>query len=325
MNRRRRQFLQLAASATALAMVPRIARAQGYPARPVRIIVSAAAGAGNDIVARIMAQWLTERLGQSFFIENRPGAGTNIGTEVVVRAPPDGTTLLLINTSGAVNATLYDKLSFNFIRDIAPVAGIVGVSNVVYVHPSVPVKTIPELVAYAKANPGKLTMASGGSGSSSHMAGELFKLMTGTDMLHVPYRGNAPAFSDLLGGQVNVMFSTTPGTTEFARNGRLRALAVTTRARVDALPDVPVVADFVPGYEASQWYGMGAPRSTPPEIIERLNREINAGLADPGTRAKLADLGGIPIAGSPDDLRKLIADETEKWGRVVRAAGIKAD
>jgi tripartite-type tricarboxylate transporter receptor subunit TctC len=325
MNRRRRQFLHLAASATALAMVPRIARAQGYPARPVRIIVSAAAGAGNDIVARIMAQWLTERLGQSFFIENRPGAGTNIGTEVVVRAPPDGTTLLLINTSGAVNATLYDKLSFNFIRDIAPVAGIVGVSNVVYVHPSVPVKTIPELVAYAKANPGKLTMASGGSGSSSHMAGELFKLMTGTDMLHVPYRGNAPAFSDLLGGQVNVMFSTTPGTTEFARNGRLRALAVTTRARVDALPDVPVVADFVPGYEASQWYGMGAPRSTPPEIIERLNREINAGLADPGTRAKLADLGGIPIAGSPDDLRKLIADETEKWGRVVRAAGIKAD
>jgi tripartite-type tricarboxylate transporter receptor subunit TctC len=325
MNRRRRQFLHLAASATALAMVPRIARAQGYPARPVRIIVSAAAGAGNDIVARIMAQWLTERLGQSFFIENRPGAGTNIGTEVVVRAPPDGTTLLLINTSGAVNATLYDKLSFNFIRDIAPVAGIVGVSNVVYVHPSVPVKTIPELVAYAKANPGKLTMASGGSGSSSHMAGELFKLMTGTDMLHVPYRGNAPAFSDLLGGQVNVMFSTTPGTTEFARNGRLRALAVTTRARVDALPDVPVVADFVPGYEASQWYGMGAPRSTPPEIIERLNREINAGLADPGTRAKLADLGGIPIAGSPDDLRKLIANETEKWGRVVRAAGIKAD
>jgi tripartite-type tricarboxylate transporter receptor subunit TctC len=320
----RRKFLHLAAGAAALPTISRIARAQAYPARPVRIIVASAAGGGIDIVARLIGQWISERLGQPFVIENRPGAGTTIGTEAVVRAAADGYTLLLVSSSGAYNATLYDKLTYDFIRDIAPVAAIVGVSNVVYVHPSVPAKTIPEFIAYAKANPGKLNMASGGVGTSAHMAGELFKLMAGVNIVHVPYRGQGPAFAELLGGQVQVMFATTPGTTEHISTGKLRALAVTTATRSDVLPDIPTVSDFVPGYEASQWYGIGAPKSTPVEIVEKLNEEINAFLADPKMKARLADFGGLPMPMTPAEFGKLIADETEKWGKVIRAANIKA-
>ena len=321
----RRRILHLAAGTAALSAVPRFASAQAYPTRLVRIIVPVAAGGGVDITARLMGHWLSERLGQSFIVENRAGGGSNIGTEAVVRAPADGHTLLAVAISNAVNATLYDKLNYNFIRDITPVAGVIRVSNVAYVHPSVPAQTIPELIAHAKANSGKINMASAGNGSSSHLAGELFKLMADVNMVHVAYRGQGPALTDLLGGQVQIMFATTPGTTEYIATGRLRALAVTTATRAEALPDVPTIGDFVPGYEASQWYGLGAPKNTPTVIVDRLNKEINAGLAEPKLKARLADLGGMVLVGSPADFGKLIADETEKWGKVVKFAGIKLD
>ena len=321
----RRQFLHLAAGAAALPAVSRIARAQAYPTRPVRIIVPFAPAGSTDIVARLMGQWLSERLGQQFVIENRPGGGGNIGTEAVVRASPDGYTLLLVGGGNAINATLYDKLNFNFIRDIAPVAGIERHPYVMVVHPSAPAKTVPEFIAYAKTNPGKLAMASAGIGAPSHLFGELFKMMAGVDMVHVPYRSAGPALTDLLGGQVQVMFPTTVSSIEYIRAGRLRALAVTTATRSDALPDIPTVGEFVAGYEASAWLGIGAPKATPVEIVDKLNKEINAALADPKLEAKLADLGGTALAGSPADFGKLIADDTEKWGKVVRAANIKAD
>ena len=321
----RRQFLHLAAAAAALPAVSRIAAAQAYPTRPVHIVAGFAAGGGVDITARLIGQWLSERLGQSFVIDNRPGAGGNIGTETVVNAPADGYTLLLATVPNAVNATLYDKLNFNFVRDFAPVAGIIRVPQVVLVHPSVPAKTVPELIAYAKANPGKVNMASAGNGSAPHMAGELFNVMAGVNMVHVPYRGQGPALTDLLGGQVQVLFATTPGTTDYVKTGTLRALAVTTASRAEVLPDVPTVGDFVAGYEASQWYGVGAPRNTPAEIIDRLNQEINAALADPKMKARFADIGGEALAGSPAAFGKLIAAETEKWGKVVRAANLKPE
>jgi tripartite-type tricarboxylate transporter receptor subunit TctC len=328
----RRRLLHLAAGVAALPAASPIAwaqtspaptaAAQTYPARPVHVIVGFAAGGGVDITARLIGQWLSERLGQSFITENRPGAGGNIGTEVVVNAPPDGYTLLLATVPNAVNATLYDKLNFNFVRDIAPVAGIIRVPQVILVNPSVPAKTVPELIFYAKANPGKVNMASAGNGSAPHMAGELFNVMAGVNMVHVPYRGQGPALTDLLGGQVQVLFATTPGTTEYVRTGRLRALAVTTAARAQVLPDLPTVGDFVPGYEASQWYGVGAPRQTPAAIVDKLNAEIDAALADPGMKARFADIGGEALTGSPADFGKLIATETEKWGKVVRAANL---
>jgi tripartite-type tricarboxylate transporter receptor subunit TctC len=321
----RRRFLHLAAGAAALPAVSRFAWAQTYPTRPVRIIVGFAAGGGVDIIACLMGRWLSERLGQPFVIENRPGAGTNIATEAVVNAPPDGYTLLLANLANAINATLYEKLNFNFIRDIAPVAGIMCVPHIMVVNPSVPAKTIPEFVAYAKANPGKINMASGGVGGPSHVSGELFNMMAGVNMIHVPYRGVAPALTDLLGGQMQVTFASMPSSIEYIRAGKVRALAVTTATRSEALPDIPTVTDFVPGYEASAWYGIGAPRNTPVEVIDKLNREINAGLADPKMKSRLADLGGTVLAGSPADFGKLIADETEKWGNVIRALNIKAD
>jgi tripartite-type tricarboxylate transporter receptor subunit TctC len=286
----RRNFLHLAAGAAALLAASRIARAQAYPTRPVRIVVGFAPGGGVDIIARLIGQWLSERLGQQFIIENRPGAGTNIATEAVVRAPPDGYTLLLVNAANAVNATLYDNLSFNFVRDIAPVAGIMAASSVMVVHPSVPAKTVPEFIAYAKANPGKINMASGGVGSPSHVAGELFKMMAGVGMIHVPYRGLAPALTDLLGGQVQVIFGAVTSSIEYIKAGRLRALAVTTAKRSEVLPDLPTVGEFVPGYEASQWYGLGVAKNAPTEIIDRLNKEINVALADPNMKARLADL-----------------------------------
>jgi tripartite-type tricarboxylate transporter receptor subunit TctC len=325
MKLRRRQFLSLATGAAALPIASRIARAETYPTRPVRIIVGFAAGGGADIAARLIGQWLSDRLGQQFVVENRPGAGGNIGTEAVVNAPPDGYTLLLAAVPNAVNATLYEKLNYNFIRDIAPVAGIIRVPHVILVNPSFPAKTVPEFIGYAKSNPGKINMASAGNGSSPHMAGELFKMMAGVNMVHVPYRGQGPALTDLIGGQVQVLFATTPGTTDYVKTGRLRALAVTTASRAEVLPDLPTVADFLPGYEASQWYGIGAPKNTPAEIIQKLNTEINAALADPRMKARFADLGGIPMPTTPAEFRQLIADETEKWGKVVRAANIKAE
>jgi tripartite-type tricarboxylate transporter receptor subunit TctC len=321
----RRNFLHLAAGAAALPAVSRIARAQAYPTRPVRLIVPFAPGGNSDITARLLGQWLSERLGQQFVIDNRPGGGGNIGTEAVVRAPPDGYTLLLVGGSNAINATLYDKLSFNFIRDIAPVASIIVVPSVMVVNPSVPAKTVPEFIAYAKSKPDKTTMASAGTGAPSHLAGELFKMMAGVDMVHVPYRGGGPAFNDLLGGQVQVMFASTVGSIEYIRAGRLRALAVTTATRLEVLPDVPTVGEFVPGYEASGWNGIGAPKGTPVEIIDMLNKEINAALGDPKMKARLADLGGTPLLGSRADFGKLIADETEKWAKVVKLSGAKAD
>jgi tripartite-type tricarboxylate transporter receptor subunit TctC len=302
-----------------------MAKAQSYPTRPVRVIVPFTPGGTNDIVGRLIAQWLSERLGQQFVIENRPGAGTNIGTEAVVRAPADGYTLLVIATANATNATLYDKLNFNFMRDIAAVAGIMRVPNVVEVHPSFPVKTLPELIAYAKANPGKINHASAGIGTASHMAGELFKAMAGLQMVHVPYRGNAPALTDLLAGQVQLGFETMPASIEYIRAGKLRALGVSTTMRSEALPDVPPVSEFVPGYEASPFYGIGVPSNTPRAIVDTLNREINAGLADPRLKARYADWGGMLLSGSPADFEKLIADETEKWAEVIRAANIKAE
>jgi tripartite-type tricarboxylate transporter receptor subunit TctC len=320
----RRQFLHLAAAAAALPALPQFTRAQAYPTRPVRIIVPFAPAGSADIVARLIGQWLSERLGQPFVIENRPGAGTNIGTEAVVRAPADGYTVLLVGSSSAINATLYDKLTFNFIRDIAPIASIIRQPNVMLVNPSVPAKTVPEFIAYAKANPGKINMASAGIGSSSHVFGELFKMMAGVNIVHVPYRGGAPALTDLLAGQVQATFVPVPASIEYVRTGKLRALAVTTTMRSDALPDIPTVGEFVRGYEASGFVGLSAPKNTPAEIIEKLNKEINAALADPKIKARLADLGGTMLPGSPAEFGKLVADETEKWGKVIRAANIKA-
>jgi len=319
----RRRFLRLAAGAAALPAVSRIARAQAYPTRPVHLIVPLAPGGATDIVARLMGQWLSERLGQPFIIENRPGGGTNIGTEAVVRAPADGYTLLMVGGFNAINATLYDKLNYNFIRDIAPVAGVIRAPNVMVVNPSVPANTVLEFIAYAKANPRKLNMASPGNGTSVHMSGELFKMMAGVDMVHVPYRSGAPALTDLLGGQVQVMFPATVSSIEYIRAGRLRALAVTSAPRSELLPNTPTLAEFVPGYEASNWFGVGAPNATPAEIVEKLNKEINAGLADPEIKARLAELGGDALALSPAEFGKLIADETEKWAKVIRAANIK--
>jgi tripartite-type tricarboxylate transporter receptor subunit TctC len=325
MNLPRRRFLHLAAGAAALPAVSRVARAQAYPTRPVRIVVGLAPGGTNDIVARLMGQWLSERLGQPFVIDNRPGAASNIATEAVARAAADGYTLLLSSVNNAISATLYERLNFNFIRDITAVAGILRTPNVMVVNPSVPAKSVPEFIAYAKANPGKLNMASPGNGTSLHVVGELFKMMTGVNMVHVPYRGGAPALTDLLGGQVQVYFTGTVSSIEYIKTGRLRALAVTTATRSEALPDVPTVSEFVPGYEASGWFGVGAPKSTPTEIIDKLNNEVNAALADPKMKARLADVGGSALSGSPADFGKLIADETEKWAKVIKFAGIKAD
>jgi tripartite-type tricarboxylate transporter receptor subunit TctC len=321
----RRQFLHLAAGAAALPAVSRVAWAQTYPTRPVRLVVPFAAGGPSDIAARLIGQSLTERLGQQIIVENRPGAGSNIGTEVVVRAPADGYTLLMVGNSSAVNATLYEKLNFNFIRDLAPVAGVMRIPMVVTVNPSIAAKTISEFIAFAKANPGSLSMASGGNGSASHITGELFKLMTGVNLQHVPYRGEAPALTDLLGGQVQVMFPTLPTALEHIRSNKLRALAATTAVRLEVLPDIPTVGDFVPGYEASAWVGIVTPRNTPAEVVDKLNSEINAGLADPKLRARFAEVGSTVFPGLPADFGKFIVEETEKWGKVVKFAGIKAD
>ena len=325
MNLPRRKFLHLAAGAAALPFAPHIARAQVYPTRPVRLIVPLAPGGATDIVARLMGQWLSERLGQPFVIDNRPGAGGNLGTETVVKARPDGYTILMASTTNAINATLYDKLSFNFIRDIAPVATISRNTLVMVVHPSLPAKTVPEFIAYAKANPRKLNMASPGNGSPNHVSGELFKMMTGVDMVHVPYRSGGPALTDLLGGQMQVMFPAIVSSIEYIRADRLRALAVTAATRSDELPDIPTVAEFVPGYEASNWFGVAAPKATPAETVEKLNEEINAGLADPKIKARLAELAAMVLAGSPADFGKLIAEDTEKWAKVVKSAGIKPE
>src|SRR6516164_2949719 len=321
----RRNFLHLAAVAAALPTVSRFAWAQAYPARPVRLISGFPPGGPSDILARLMGQWLSERLGHPFVVENRSGAASNIATETVLHGAADGYTLLIVTSANTINATLYDKLNYNFIRDSAPIAGFIRVPQVLEVHPSVPVKTVPELIAYAKARPGKLNMASAGNGTVQHVAGELFKVMTGVDLLHVPYRGQAPALVDMLGGQDQVMFDTVPASIEYLKAGKLRPLAVTTMTRFDALPDVPVLADFVPGYESSALYGIAAPKSTPAEIVGKLNREINAAFANPKIKARLIDLGGMILAGSPADFGKLIADETEKWARVVKLSGAKPD
>jgi tripartite-type tricarboxylate transporter receptor subunit TctC len=321
----RRKFLHLAAGAAALSPTSRIVWAQAYPSRPVRILVGYAAGGPTDIFARLMGQSLSDRLGQQFIIENRPGAGSNIATEAVVRAPPDGYTLLVATSANAFNATLYKKLNFNFIRDIAPVAGIIIVPDIMVVNPSFPAKTVHEFIAYAKANPGKISMASAGIGTPGHVAAELFKMMTGTDMPFVSYRGAGAALPDLIAGQVQVMFATMPSSIGYVRAGKVHPLAITSATRSEALPDVPTVSEFVPGYEASIWFGIGAPKNTPAEIVDKLNKEINAGLADPNIKARLVDLGGVALPGSPAEFGKLIADETEKWAKVIRAANIKAD
>jgi tripartite-type tricarboxylate transporter receptor subunit TctC len=325
----RRQFLHLAAGAAALSaastLSPTEACAQAYPSRPVRIIVGVVAGSANDILARLIAHWLSERLGQPFIVENRPGAATNIATETVVHAPADGYTLLMFASSSAINVALYDKLNFVFVRDIAPVASIAHQPQIMLVHPSLPVRTLPEFIAYAKDNPGRINMASSGAGTSVHIAGELFKMTTGVDIVHVPYRGGAPAITDLLAGQVQVMFPVSSSSIEHIKKGTLRPLAVTTTQRWEALPNIPTIGEFVPGYEASTWFGIGAPRSTPATIVDRLNSEINAALADPKMRSKLADLGGEVSPRSPAEFRKFIADETERWGKVIRFAGIKAE
>jgi tripartite-type tricarboxylate transporter receptor subunit TctC len=320
----RRQFLHLAAGAAAVPVLPRIARAQTYPSRPVRLIATTAAGGTQDILARLIGQWLSERLGQPFIVENRSGGSGNIATEFVVRSPPDGYTLLMFGAANTVNATLYHKLNFNFIRDIAPVAGLMRAPNILVVHPSVPAKTLPELIAYAKANPNKLNMASTGNGSASHMCGEMFKMMAGINMVHVPYRGGGPALTDLIGGQVQVLFINLP-IAGYVKAGKLRALAVTTATRAEEFPDIPTVGEFVPGYEASAWYGVGASKDTPAEIVDKLNKEINAALADPKIRARLAQQAGTALPGSPAEFGTLIANETEKWAKVIRAANIKAD
>jgi len=325
MKLHRRQFLELAAAAAAAPAFPQFASAEDYPARPVRIVAGFAAGGGVDITALLIGQWLTEHLGQSFVTENRAGAGGNIGTEAVVTSAPDGYTLLLATVPNAVNASLYEKLNFNFIRDIAPVAGIIRVPMVILLNPSVPATTVPEFISYAKANPGKINMASAGNGSAPHMAGELFKMMAGVNLVHVPYRGQGPALTDLLCGEVQVLFATAPGTTDYVKTGKLRALAVTSATRAEVLPELPPVADFVPGYDTSQWYGMCAPKKTPQDIVDRLHKEINVAIAEPAMKARLAALGGEPLPGSPAEFGKLIADETEKWAKVVRTAGIKPE
>jgi tripartite-type tricarboxylate transporter receptor subunit TctC len=321
----RRKFLHLAAGAAAVPVLSGLARAQAYPSRPIRLIIGYTPGGSADLTARLMGQWLSERLGQSFVVENRPGGGTNIATEAVVRAPPDGYTFLLAAPANAINATLYDKLNFNFLRDSEPVAGIIRFPNVVVVNPSVPVKSIPELIAYAKANPGKLNMASSGNGSTIHMSGELFKMLTGTDMVHVPYRGGAPALTDLIAGQVHVMFDNIPTCAEHVKSGKLRGLAVTSTTRSDVLPELPTLADFLPGYEASAWYGFAAPKNTPAAIIEKLNKEVNAVLADPVAKKRFTEIGAILLPGSAADFGKLLADETEKWAKVVKFSGAKVD
>jgi tripartite-type tricarboxylate transporter receptor subunit TctC len=323
MNFPRRHFLHLAAGAAALPAVSRIARAQIYPARPVRIIVGFPPGGAADITARLLGQWLSERFGQQFVIENRPGAGTNIATEAVVRAPADGYTLLLVSMANTVNATLYERLNFDFVRDIAPVAGLIRGPLVMELNPSVPATTFPEFIAYVRANPNKINMASAGNGTPGHMASELFKLSTGLDLVHVPYRGGAPALTDLLAGQVQVMFDNLPTSLEYIRAGKVRPLAVTMATRSDALPDLPTVSEFVPGYEVSSWFGIGLPRNTPTEIVDKLNDEINAALADPKIKARIAELASTVLAGSPADFGRLIAAETEKWDRLIRAASIK--
>lgn len=326
MTHSRRQVLHLAASAAALAALPALAWAHAYPSRPVRIIVGFAAGGPNDILARLIGNWLSERLEQPFVVENRPGAGSNIATEAVVRAPPDGHTLLLVGTPNAINATLYDNLNFNFIRDIAPIAGLVRGALVMVVHPSVPAKTLPQFIAYAKANPGKLSYGSGGVGGITHITAEQFKQEAGgLDIVHVPYRGVAPALTDLLGGQVQILFTNLALLIGYIETGKLRALAMTTATRSEALPDIPAIGEFVPGYEASSVFGLGAPRNTPTEIIDRLSNEINAALADPGFKARLAHLDGTALGGSPADFGKLIAEETEKWRKVIRLANIKPE
>lgn len=319
----RRQFLRLAVTAAALPVVSHVTRAQSYPMRPVRILVGFPAGGPTDVFARLVGRWLSERLGQQFVVENRTGASSNIATEAVVNAPADGYTLLLTAPANTINATLYEKLNFNFIRDIAPVAGLVRTIYVMEVHPSVPAETVPAFIAYAKANPHKISMASAGNGTPQHVAGELFKMMAGVDMVHVPYRGSAPALTDLLGGQVHVMFDNMTSSIESIRAGKLRPLAVTSATRSELLPDIPTVGDSVPGFEATARFGLGAPRNTPAEIIDTLNKEINAGLADPKIKARFADLGGTVIPGSPADFGKLIEEETEKWGKVIRTANIK--
>jgi tripartite-type tricarboxylate transporter receptor subunit TctC len=321
----RRQFLHLAAGAAALPAVSRVAWAQAYPSRPVRWIVGFAAGSPADVVARPIAQWLSDRLGQPVVIENRPGAGGNIATEAVAKAAPDGYTLLLANPANAINATLYDKLSFDFIRDTTPVAGLILFPNLMLVNPTVPAKAVPEFIAYAKANPGKINFASVGNGTVPHVAGELFNMMASVKMVHVPYRGGLPALTDLLSGQVQVYFATPAITIAHVKAGKLRALAVTTTKRLEELPDTPTVSDFLPGYEANVWFGVSAPRNTPTAIVDKLNTEINAALADPTHKARLADLGAAVLAGSPADFGKLIADETEKWGKVIRAINIKVE
>jgi tripartite-type tricarboxylate transporter receptor subunit TctC len=317
----RRRFLRLAACAAA----PQPARAQAYPARSVRIVVPVAAGGANDVTGRLIGQWLSEHLGQQFFIENRPGAGTNVGTEAVIRASPDGYTLLIAGSNAAINATLFGSLNFNFIRDTTPIASIVRVPQIMQVNPALPVQSVPEFIAYAKANPGKIAMGSGGNGSPAHIIGEYFKLMTGTDLTHIPYRGAAPAVTDLLGGQIQVAFTEMATSLGHIKAGKLRALAVTTATRSEALPDTPTLGELIPGFEASQWIGLVAPKDTPTTIIEKLNTEINAALGDPMVKARFADLGGIVLPGSPADFGKLIRDETEKWAKVIRAANIKVD
>jgi tripartite-type tricarboxylate transporter receptor subunit TctC len=325
MQQTRRQFLRAAAITTVAPALSRIARAQTYPTRPVRIVVGFPPGGVGDFVARPMGQWLSERFGQPFIVENRPGAGGNIGTEVVVRAPADGHTILLAGVNHAIGATIYEKLNFNFIQDIAPVAGIVRTPNVMAVVPSFPAKTVPEFSAYAKANPGKINMASSGNGTVTHLAGELFKMMAGVNMIHVPYRGSPPALTDLLGGQVQVVFDNLPSSIELIRAGKLRPLAVTTAMRSEALLDIPSVGDFVPGYEASGWFGFAVPKNTPAEIVDTLNREINAGLVNPTMKGRLADIGSMALSGSPADFGKLIGEETQKWGKVISLLGIKPE
>jgi tripartite-type tricarboxylate transporter receptor subunit TctC len=321
----RRNFLHLAVGAAALPVVPRVARAQVYPSRPVRIVVGFAAGGVTDITARLTGQWLSERLGQPFVIENRPGAGTNIATEAVVRSPADGYTLLLATATNAINATLYDKLNFNFMRDTAAIGSIVESPLVMEINPSFPARTVPEFIAYAKTNPGKLSMASGGNGAPSHVAGELFKMMVGVEMVHVPYRGDAPAITDLIGGQVQVSFSTMGASIEYIKGGKLRALAVTAKTRSQALPDIPTMAEFLPGYEASAWQGLVAPKNTPAEVVDKLNREINTALTDPRMNARFAELGVTVLAGSRAAFGKLLVDETEKWAKVVKFAGMRPE
>src|SRR6478752_2938159 len=321
----RRRFLHLAAGAAALPTASRFAWAQAYPTQSLRLILGYPPGGSADITARLTGQWLSERLGQPVIIESRPGAATNLATEAVVRASPDGYTLLLSAPANAINAALYDKLNFDFLRDMDPVAGLIRFPNVVVVHPSLPISSIPELIAYAKANPGKLNMASSGNGSTIHMSGELFKMLTGINMVHVPYRGGAPALTDLLAGQVHVMFDNIPTCAEHVKSGKLRGLAVTSTTRSDVLPDLPTVADFLPGYEASAWYGFVAPKNTPADIIDRLNKETNAVLADPAAKTRFADLGALLLPGSAADFGKLLADETDKWGKVVKFSGARVD